>query len=313
MMVERNRDSSADGPDVAAASNRGWSRMTDVVLVAVGTVLVVAAILKVYAVLTGQMQGSYATILEALMEMAAGFWCWCGAWRQWAWRAVVVFFLIFAGVSLLRGLEGHPSCGCFGTVQVNPWWTLALDVGVLGALLAGRPPQGSVPPATQLRIRGTGLLLLVLFVAGGWVVARNRPAWLHANGTITGGAGTVLMDPVGWTHHRLPLLKYMPNAQVYSNGRWLVVLYHHGCEVCWQAIGQVAAKLAAAQHPHHVLLIQVPPDGPLPASLHTRGMVEGEVDFGRNWAIRMFPLYLDMHNGVVTRVRIYAKGYWSGF
>ena len=311
MMLDAFNTSSGGETDKARAQNTGWAP-ADLVLIAVGTVLVVAAILKIDAILTRQWPASYERILEALVETAAGFWCWCGVWRRGAWAAAVLLFLTFAGVSLFRGWAGHQSCGCFGTLRVDPWWTLALDVGVLVALLVWHP-QRSEPGATKFRLMGAGVLLLLLLAAVGWLSVRNRPAWLHADGRITGGRGTVLMNPVGWAHDRMPLLKYMRHAQLYAHGRWLVVLYHHGCDVCQRAIGQVAAKLAVAKHPHHVLLLEVPPNGSLPASLDLRGMAHARVHFGRNWAIPMFPLYLDMHNGVVTRVRIYVEGYWSGF
>ena len=312
MMVDEFNASSKDQTDKTGAQNTGGATAADVVLIAVGTVLVAAAFLKIDAILTRQWPASYIKILEALMETTVGLWCWCGVWRRAAWAVTVLLFLVFAGVSLFRGWAGHQSCGCFGDVRVNPWWTLGLDAGILVALLVWRPRR-PVPKAATFRLMGTGFMLLLLLAAGGWLMVRNRPARLHADGRLTGGTGTVWMNPVRWTHHRLPLLQYMRHAQLYAHGRWLVVLYHHGCQVCWQAIGQVAAKLAVAKHPQHVLLLEVPPNGSLPASLDLQGMVHAKVHFGRAWAIPMFPLYLDLHDGVVTRVRVYVKGYWSGF
>ena len=312
MMIEGCNASSENQTAKTGAQNGGASTAADIVLIAVGTLLVVAAFLKLDAMVTRQWVASYMKILEALLETTAGLWCWCGAWRRGAWVAVVALFLVFAGVSLVRGWAGHQSCGCFGSVRVNPWWTLALDVGVLVALLLW-PPRRPVRQADKFQLMGTGLLLLLLLAGAGWLFVRNRPARLHADGRLTGGGGTVMMNPVRWTHYRLPLFKYMRHTQPYTHGRWLVVLYHHGCQVCWRAIALVAAELAAAKHPHHVLLLELPPNGSLPADLDLHGMVHARVHFGRTWAIPMFPLYLDMHNGVVTRVRIYVKGYWSGF
>jgi len=41
-------------------------------------------------------------------------------WRQWAWLLSLLGFSAFALVSLMKGVSGESSCGCFGTVTINP-------------------------------------------------------------------------------------------------------------------------------------------------------------------------------------------------
>ena len=68
-----------------------------------------------------------------------------------AWTAALGFFSTVAGVSLYLALVGQTSCGCFGTVAVNPWATLGLDLTAILALLLCRPPPLSVLPSPQAK------------------------------------------------------------------------------------------------------------------------------------------------------------------
>lgn len=51
-------------------------------------------------------------------------------------------FSAFAAVSLFKAVRGDPSCGCFGSLAVNPWVTWAVDMGVVLALWRWRPGDG---------------------------------------------------------------------------------------------------------------------------------------------------------------------------
>ncbi len=48
-------------------------------------------------------------------------------------------FGLFACVSLYKGLSGEASCGCFGQVEISPWWTLTMDLAAVAALLRWAP------------------------------------------------------------------------------------------------------------------------------------------------------------------------------
>ena len=72
-------------------------------------------------------------------ELFLGIVLLAGLWPQVTWYAAVLFFGALAGLSLYKGLSGDASCGCFGKVQVSPWYTLALDILAVAALLVWRP------------------------------------------------------------------------------------------------------------------------------------------------------------------------------
>lgn len=96
----------------------------------------------------------------------------------------VLCFACFAGVSLVKAVQGRATCGCFGSVEVSPTYTFVLDVVAVLALLRYRPPIGRRDDAWGLLRKLRSLLLPaaitaipgVLFVA--WSLLRfGSVAW----------------------------------------------------------------------------------------------------------------------------------------
>ena len=92
-------------------------------------ILISAAVLKGYQLATGPVLGtglfSSRILLIAVVEFEwlLGVWLITGLFPKWAWRVTLGCFVLFACVSLYKGLSGDASCGCFGQVEVSPWWT----------------------------------------------------------------------------------------------------------------------------------------------------------------------------------------------
>lgn len=76
--------------------------------------------------------------------------------------ATVALFLCFLVVSLTKAFGGAASCGCLGRIPVSPWWSAALDLGVLSALVWPRDAawRNSCRSrrATTIAIAGSGVL-----------------------------------------------------------------------------------------------------------------------------------------------------------
>ncbi|MGM0487596.1 MAG: MauE/DoxX family redox-associated membrane protein [Planctomycetota bacterium] len=68
-------------------------------------------------------------------ELFFGLWLLANIQPEWTRRAAIACFAVFAAVSLYRAFSGAASCGCFGRVVVNPWYTFAMAVGAVLALL----------------------------------------------------------------------------------------------------------------------------------------------------------------------------------
>ena len=74
-------------------------------------------------------------------EIFFGIWLLANIWAKPTWAAALACFGLFTCVSLCKALSGHASCGCFGRVPVNPWYTGTLDLAVMASLLRWRPKE----------------------------------------------------------------------------------------------------------------------------------------------------------------------------
>lgn len=141
-----------------------------------GALLLLAAGLKLYGAAFDPVRPSGLMALPAvqfgvvIVEIVLGLWFLSGLQRPLAWLTALVVFTMFAGVSFWSGWQGQTSCGCFGAIRVNPWHAFVLDVGIVAALLLGRPDLSNFlanPPAhlaSALRVAALGGLGIAFFL-----------------------------------------------------------------------------------------------------------------------------------------------------
>ena len=304
--------------------NREW--LSQVPPIFTGLVLLTSGALKGIDLVNGSTSHHLLIdLLELLMELAIGIWLISGRTARTAAQVTICLFLVFAGVSAYRGVRGDASCGCFGPVHVNPWITVTLDLFILGIMawsmrrgIAGKPR-----PAGQYTLRNVAALLLVVALV--WMGFRGsrywRPAYLHADGQITGGHGLLFTTPPGWYGRNLPVQRFITGggsgqvANQLSYGRWLVIIYYHGCPECQQAIASLARHYRQKKPAHiHIALLQLPPWGHLPAHLAPADWLKLKLDRQFTWRINPgIPSLVNLRDGKVTRVRVYAPGTFNGF
>lgn len=83
-------------------------------------------------------------IVVLVWEIALAAWLLAGYRKVGAWLATLGTFSVFALASYQSWAIGRPSCGCFGQIQVGPWYVLAFDLGVLLLLVLIRPDLTAV-------------------------------------------------------------------------------------------------------------------------------------------------------------------------
>jgi len=158
----------------------------DVVRVVLGSLLLVAALLKGYQLATDPLlslasrPSSLAPWLSAILdsrwfliavvefELLFGLWLIAGLCPRQTWFAALACFALFACVSLYKALSGESTCGCFGKVPVNPWHTLGLDCAALAALAGWRPSHnGSTVAPRSSHLARKALTLLTIWLCVG--------------------------------------------------------------------------------------------------------------------------------------------------
>jgi len=239
----------------------------NVLRVILGLILLTAAALKGHQLATeplaerGLLTSRWFLIGVVEFELFFGLWLCCGLYARRTWEAALLCFAAFACVSLYKALSGEATCGCFGRVPVSPWYTLILDLAAVAALMCFRPPRqktiSPLPPAgegpgvrafasplpfpgegpgVRARLRWVFGLFVAAGLPGGLAMATYRPAVLEDSGDIFGDSEFVVLEPEGWVGKPFPLLKHIDIGDRLARGRWIVVLYHHDCPNCQDAV-----------------------------------------------------------------------------
>ena len=98
----------------------------DIVLKVLGFLLLVAAILKGHELLTTPVAGKDLwswrpfLILTVEFELALSIWLLSSLLKKAAWLASLLCFSSFSVITFYKAVTGSASCGCFGSVHVNP-------------------------------------------------------------------------------------------------------------------------------------------------------------------------------------------------
>ncbi len=163
----------------------GTGKVFPLVRVICGIVLLAAAALKAQGLaLNPFSEDSFLAsprlqIATIEVEILLGLWLLSGLGQRAARLAALGFFAILATVSVYMVLEGQASCGCFGRIQVSPWLSFLVDIGLIAALARGSPELESKAATragltTCLKTAGGAIAILTLLVAG-LLVSADRP------------------------------------------------------------------------------------------------------------------------------------------
>lgn len=133
----------------SAETGAGFPPGFTAVRILLGLVLLTAAGFKAYALwgdpspLLGLFSSPRWQVLFIEAEVLLGLWLLTGLAPLGAWFAASCLFTLMAGVSLYLALAGWTSCGCFGPLRVNPWYSFVGDLAALAALWKWGPRTAS--------------------------------------------------------------------------------------------------------------------------------------------------------------------------
>ena len=261
----------------------------NIVLKLLGMLLLIAAVLKGWQLLTEPVANNdiwtYRPFLVLMVEfeLALAIWLLSGLFKKAAWLVSLLCFSAFSAITLYKGITGAESCGCFGSVHVNPWITLfAIDLPAVLSLSIFRPGL-SFPPALSFlrkqesmkalivefltplpsapRFAMTAFLTIAILGISTPILAFNEPPQITSRYEV--------LEPKTWVGKKLPILEHIDIAESLKKGTWLVLLYHYDCTDCGIAIPkyeQMARELEGNEDFLRIALIAVLPYGEGPAS-----------------------------------------------
>jgi hypothetical protein len=276
--------------------------------VALALLLLAAAGLKAYALVTVSVGGetlwsSFWFLLGVMQfELGLGVWLLSGYWPRAARFAAIGAFSAFSLVALSRGLSGADSCGCFGRVAVNPWYTLGVDVVALVALLGWRPRAWSALGGPRFtRIATVVLLFLACAVSVGVVLSAPRPTEISIAGE-EGARNVLLLEPERWVGQSFPLQEHIDIGDELMRGRWVVLLYRADCPECREELfryGQAAEAMACNTGAPRVAIVEVPPYGVVNGFPISKGPWRaGKLREDKRWFVKT-PAVVFLSNGAV--------------
>jgi len=172
-----------------------------------------------------------------------------GIWRQWMWLLSLLGFTAFMLVSLMKGLSGESSCGCFGTVTVNPWITAGFDfvIVILLTVFCERIDWTfSLPDRKKLVAVLVVWLILAVPALFAMLSLKQQPhATLGTEFTGSDGKKMILLEPETWIGKEFPLISrfVQPNdSKILKQGTWNVLLAQSDCPKCQEMKADLEAR-----------------------------------------------------------------------
>ena len=234
-----------------------------------GVLLVVASLLKSHQLATAPLPPTEwlpptALSLVVQFELLIGILLVFDVAPRLLWWISMVLFASFALASLQKALLGYDSCGCFGNLEISPWWTLTIDLAAVVALVIWCPPLRQSTRRESLSRRWFVAVLIYTAVGMplGIAMAQFEAKRLTSGMQLLDGGDIVLLEPKTWISDELPLIPYIDRGEALRTGNWTVLLFHHDCPKCQEIIPFYEAMASASHNSsNHIGLIELPPIG----------------------------------------------------
>lgn len=259
----------------------------NIVLKLLGILLLTAAVLKGWQLLTEPVANvdiwtnRTFLILTVEFEIALSVWLLSGTFKKATWLAALSCFSLFSLITFYKGLSGAESCGCFGSVQVNPWITLFfIDLPAVVALALFRPEGKRLfQRPSVVRFTSTAFIMLIVLTISMSVLTSNEPEKVTSEYKV--------LEPKTWVGRKLPILEHIDIAKSLQEGTWVMLLYHYDCPDCVAALAvyeQMAHDLRGNKDFLQFALIEVPPFCP-DAENKNRASAHGFLTNTKEWFV----------------------------
>jgi len=282
----------------------------------VGFLLIAAALLKAAqlfkhpsSVLTDETSRYFVPLLIGC-ELGLGLTAIMGLYWRLLRLLAMALFAGFACYSLFLAISGAASCGCFGSLEINPWWTFILDLIVFTGLFAeyrtkrpGEIPQDAATEnfSSKIGIASTAILSMAVAIGLAWHVAPHPQSVSQESFQTVGDL--IILEPENWVGKKFPLLEHI-DLDV-SQGNWVLLLHHHDCPECQEALPKyqnLAARLQEKASEERVILVETPPYNQ--ANVEEPSMspcLLGRLSDKREWFVQT-PVEIRIREGRITGV-----------
>jgi hypothetical protein len=275
----------------------------------IAAILLTAAGLKAFQLATtpilgeGLLHARWFNVLVVDFELLFALWLCFGQLPKLTRLVSILLFSIFAAVSFYKAISGETSCGCFGNVSINPWYTMTFDLVIVGLLTFCREPFSN-----GFQLSGTDRKKLIAALFAGCVITLpilgavlslqyRFHATLGQEFTAFTGRKGITLEPTRWQGKEFPLadrFAVKSDDEFWKQGEWQVVLVHADCKKC-----QTLLAGWKEQNMKNVLLVEIPsepkkmmPDMPFPVY---------KLDNKNGWFADT-PTIIRLKNGICTEI-----------
>lgn len=270
----------------------------DVVRIILGSVLLMAAGLKAYQLATEPTLEKFLftswwfQTTEVEFELIWAIFLLSRLHRRILWLVTLVGFGTFCCIALYKGISGDSSCGCFGRINVNPWYMFIFDLVSFVSLILCRSQTHEYKSTRFLGLSAKMSCLLILFLGlpMGVLTVHYRIVKMAEDGIVRGYGNIVILEPEQWVGKSLPLLKYIDIRNQLTVGKSAIVLYRNDCPDCQDLLSnseRLVSELMARYRVAQVAFIEIPTfPSRSPATLPRSGNVlRGRLDDRNVWFV----------------------------
>ena len=279
----------------------------------VGILLIVSAFLKAEQLIaeayySDNLLFSFTlVVIQIECELLLGVWLLSNVYQRYCRYTSILVFSCFAMVAFAKVLDGHRYCGCFGRLQINPWWTLFLDAIVIVTLVNWNTSEciqiKSSPSRTRLCFVFFTMLLVCFFSV--ILFTTTKPSLVDKNGVDIERNGLVVLEPESWIGEDFPIADYIDIGEILNKGHWNIIFYRHDCPKChdvFLSYGHLKKDLIQPQTDLNVAFIELPPYGiDKKSNIYESWCKLGRMSDQYDWLVKT-PLEINLHNGSVISV-----------
>ena len=170
---------------------------------------------------------------------------------QYTWLLSILGFSAFMLVSMMKGLSGESSCGCFGTITVNPWYTMCFDLVIVVCLVMFRLQKSGAAQAPRLENKKLLSVLIVWLVLAGLALfgmfsLKQQPhTTLGTEFVGADGKKMILLEPETWIGKEFSLISRFiepEDAEMLMESTWNVLLIHTDCPKCREMMADLESR-----------------------------------------------------------------------
>lgn len=275
-----------------------------------GAVLIIAGILKVHQLLTEPIMSkgfweSWAFfVIQIPLELGLGIWLVSGLFRKAAWLLGLLSFGGFIGVTLQKVIVGAESCGCFGTITVNPLITFSLiDIPLFLAFAIFRPKGEKLLPPPWPDVRhflAVAIPTFILLPTIVYILVTNKPPMVSEKYEV--------LATEKWAGQQWPLLDQVDVGEQLQSGEWVLLMYHNDCPTCREALpGYEKMYDDLKGNNVDMAFIEMPPyeEGEKQLVPADSKVNRGQLSEAKQWLVET-PVVVILRDGVVLKA-------WAGY